>query len=203
MFTSLSHCQTLNHLIYTNYDTLSREEASAEWPGNIKLCIFCKVTLFIWLAQLHGWSLAVTTTDLYPDGDHISFCASLIPVSSGPANSWLSLSDGPVRPYKICCPVPFLVKWIARWVCQKNLVSSVAWWGFPGNSVVKNPPAKARDSRDLGSIPGSGRSPAGGNGNQLQCSRLGSPMDRGAWQRRTESDTTEQLSTHAVWLGRW
>ena len=50
--------------------------------------------------------------------------------------------------------------------------------GFPGCSVVKNLPANARD---LGSIPGSGRCPGEGNGNPLQYSCLGNPMDRGAW----------------------
>ena len=48
--------------------------------------------------------------------------------------------------------------------------------------VVKNPPAKAGDIRDIDSIPGSGRSPGGGHGNQLQYSCLENPMDRGAWQ---------------------
>ena len=43
--------------------------------------------------------------------------------------------------------------------------------------VVKNPPAKARDVRDAGPIPGSGRSPGGGNGNPLQYSCLENPMD--------------------------
>ena len=38
-------------------------------------------------------------------------------------------------------------------------------WGFPGGTMVKNPPAKAGDTRDAGSIPGSGRSPGVGNGN--------------------------------------
>ena len=47
--------------------------------------------------------------------------------------------------------------------------------------VVKNLPAKAGDTRDLGLIPGWGRSPGGGNGNPLQHSCLESPMDRGAW----------------------
>jgi len=47
-------------------------------------------------------------------------------------------------------------------------------------SVVKNLPASAGDSRDLGSIPGSGRCPGGGNGNSLQYSCLEDPMDRGA-----------------------
>ena len=51
---------------------------------------------------------------------------------------------------------------------------------FPGGSVVKNPPANAGDG-DVGSIPGSGRFPGGGNGNTLQYSCLENPMDRGAW----------------------
>ena len=47
--------------------------------------------------------------------------------------------------------------------------------------VVKNLSAKAGDVRDLGSIPGSQRSPGGGHGNPLQYSCLENPMDRGAW----------------------
>ena len=49
--------------------------------------------------------------------------------------------------------------------------------GFPGGPVVKNLPA---NSGDTGSIPESGRFPGGGNGNPLQYSCLGNPMDRGA-----------------------
>ena len=51
--------------------------------------------------------------------------------------------------------------------------------GFPGGTVVKNLPANAGDARDTGSIPGSGRSPGGGNGNPLQYACLKSSMDRG------------------------
>ena len=51
-------------------------------------------------------------------------------------------------------------------------------WSFPGGSVVKSPPAKAED---MGLIPGSGRSPGEENGNPLQYSCLGNPMDREAW----------------------
>ena len=47
--------------------------------------------------------------------------------------------------------------------------------------VVKNSPANAGDVRDMGSIPGSGRSSGGGRGNPLQYSCLENPMDRGAW----------------------
>ena len=48
--------------------------------------------------------------------------------------------------------------------------------------VVKNLPDSARDIRDEGLIPGSGRSPAGGQGNPLQYSCLENLKDRGAWQ---------------------
>ena len=51
--------------------------------------------------------------------------------------------------------------------------------GFPGGTVVKNPPASAGD---MGSIPGLGRSPGIRNGNPLQYSYLENSMDRGAWQ---------------------
>ena len=47
--------------------------------------------------------------------------------------------------------------------------------------VVKNLPANAGDLRDVGSIPGLGRSPKVGNGKLLQYSCLENPMNRGAW----------------------
>ena len=47
--------------------------------------------------------------------------------------------------------------------------------------MVKNLPASAGDKRDVGSIPGSERSPGVGNDNPLQYSCLENPMDRGAW----------------------
>ena len=47
--------------------------------------------------------------------------------------------------------------------------------------LVKNQPANVGDARDAGLIPGLGRSPGEGNDNRLQYSRLGNPMDRGAW----------------------
>ena len=54
--------------------------------------------------------------------------------------------------------------------------------GFPGGTVIKNPPAKAGGTRALSSIPGSGGSPGEGNGNPVQYSYLEISMDRGAWQ---------------------
>ena len=70
--------------------------------------------------------------------------------------------------------------------------------------MVKNPPAKAGDTRDVGSIPGSGRYPREGNGSSLQYSCLGNPMDRGAWgatvHEITKSQTilVEQLLTELL-----
>ena len=75
--------------------------------------------------------------------------------------------------------------------------------GFLAGSVVKNPPASAGDTRDVGSIPGLRRSSGEGNGYPLQYSCLGNPMDREAWWARVHRVTKnwtqmEQLSTHAV-----
>ena len=68
--------------------------------------------------------------------------------------------------------------------------------------VVKNPPTNAGDITDMGSIPGSGRSPGGGHGNPFQYSCLENPIDRGAWRATvhgvTKSQTQlKQLSMHA------
>ena len=48
-------------------------------------------------------------------------------------------------------------------------------------AVIKTLPANTGDAKDVGSIPGSGRSPGGGRGNPLQYSCLENPMGRGAW----------------------
>ena len=55
------------------------------------------------------------------------------------------------------------------------------WW-LPEWLSGKESDGDARDTGDMGSIPGPGRYHGGGNGNPLQNSCLGNPMDRGAWQ---------------------
>ena len=68
--------------------------------------------------------------------------------------------------------------------------SSCQWTvGFPGGSEVENLPANAGDT---GSVPGSGRSAGEGNGNLIQYSCLGDPMDRGAWQAEVHGATKHQ-----------
>ena len=61
--------------------------------------------------------------------------------------------------------------------------------------VVKNMLANAGDIRDTGLIPGSRRSPGGGNGNPLWCSCLENPTDRGAWQA-----TVHRVAKNQIWL---
>ena len=54
-------------------------------------------------------------------------------------------------------------------------------WASQVALVLKNPPANAGDTRDMGLIPGLGSSPGEGHGNPLQYSWLENVMDRGAW----------------------
>ena len=53
--------------------------------------------------------------------------------------------------------------------------------GFPGGSVVENPPVNAKDTGHMGLNPGLERSPGDGNGTSLQYSCLENPMNREAW----------------------
>ena len=66
-------------------------------------------------------------------------------------------------------------------------------------SAAKNLLASAGDVGDVGSIPGSGRSSAGGNGNPLQYSCLKNSSDRGSWWASTHgfAKSRSQLSMHA------
>ena len=69
--------------------------------------------------------------------------------------------------------------------------------------MVKSPPASAGDARDKGLIPGSERSPGGGNGNPPQYSCLENSLDREAWRAvvhkvMKELDITLQLKNNNV-----
>ena len=76
---------------------------------------------------------------------------------------------------------------------------------------VKHLPAVQETLGDMGSIPGSGRSPGGGHGNPLQYSCLENLMDRGAWQatvhgvakKRTQLSNSARTHTHVIKLKIW
>ena len=90
------------------------------------------------------------------------------------------------------CYMSLYIYWLTIFLTRKE-ASQVAL-------VVKNLLANAADLRDMGSIPGSERSPRGGHSNLLQYSCLENSMDRGAWQatvHRVANSQTQlkQLST--------
>ena len=63
--------------------------------------------------------------------------------------------------------------------------------------MVKNPPANARNLRDVGSVPGLEDSPGEGHGHPLQYSCLENTMDRGAWRAIAR---VEKSRTQLMWL---
>ena len=69
----------------------------------------------------------------------------------------------------------------SSWVTSVTVYMCVCVLGFPGGSMVKNLPASAGDTRDMGSVPGSGRTPGGGHCNPLQYPCLENPMNRWMW----------------------
>ena len=69
--------------------------------------------------------------------------------------------------------------------------------------VVKNLPANAGDTRDVGLIPGLRRSPGGGHGNPLQFSCLENPMDRGAWWATVHRVANSWTQTEATFSTQW
>ena len=63
---------------------------------------------------------------------------------------------------------------------------------LPGGTVGKEPACNAGDTGDVGSVPGLGRSPGGGNGNLVQYACLENPMDKGAWWATVHGVTKSQ-----------
>ena len=70
----------------------------------------------------------------------------------------------------------FCIAWRIPWTEEPN-----GLWASQVVLGVKNLPANAGEVRDVGLVPGSGRSPGGGRGSPLQYYCLGNPMDGGGW----------------------
>ena len=85
---------------------------------------------------------------------------------------------------------------------EVSLIQFSSWLlGFPGGSVVKNPSTNTGATGDAGSVPMLERSSGGENGNPLQYSCQGNPLDRGAWWvtvhgGHKELGVTERMHTH-------
>ena len=79
-----------------------------------------------------------------------------------------------------------------RWLTLVINFGSISIQLFPDGSAGKESTCNAGDTRDTGSIPGSGRSPGVENGNPLQYSCLGNSMDRGAQQATVHGVTKSQ-----------
>ena len=77
-------------------------------------------------------------------------------------------------------------------ILDSGMCEDICQIGFPSSSAVKNPPTNAGDAEEVGSIPGSGRSPGEGNGNLFQYFCLENPMDRGAWRATVHGATKSQ-----------
>ena len=94
----------------------------------------------------------------------------------------------------------FISTCIISWnsTSRKYLAYRCCFWASQMVLVVKNSPANAGDRKDVGSIPGLGRSPGGGHGNPLQYSCLENPMDRGAWKATVHS--VAECRTQLKWL---
>ena len=95
---------------------------------------------------------------------------------------WASLNSEPgeqavIGLQRVCCY--FLA--VIDTLVNISLFLSFCYMSVRVVPVIKKLPANAGDVKDMGWLPGSGRSPGGGHGNPLQCSCLETPVDRGAW----------------------
>ena len=117
-----------------------------------------------------------------------------------PSSNWgciiVAVCSNPERSPWTFCTIP--TTWWASWSILGGFIEkTLTHWerefiGFPGSSVVKNLPANAGE---MGSIHGWGRSSGEGQGNPLQCSCLGNPMDRGTWWA-----TAYEVTKSQTWL---
>ena len=120
--------------------------------------------------------------------------------------STITPSRWPSQQDVIGLPQASLLQFILQLTCRTSTYLTslflgfiIPWWlSWSKTTTKKTLPANAGDERDLGLIPGSGRTPGEGHGNPLQYSCLENSMDRGAWQATVHGLTKSwtRLSTH-------
>ena len=109
-------------------------------------------------------------------GDRLLFTSNLVTIHAFPSSHYYLLQSN--CHYGVVFQLYILYKWNhAIFVCVFIFPFNITSVGSPGGSDGKD---STCNSGDLGSIPGSGRSPGEGNGNSLQYSCLENPMDRGS-----------------------
>ena len=130
--------------------------------------------IFTYFVLLYFMSLA-------PNNSSFLFHAQCSKTAPGPKFEWETVqkeqqSTEPSENSQLFCSVPALIPTWRHCPALTEIDKSNKSGGFPGGSVVKTPPLSAGDAT---SIPGSGRSPGGENGNPLQQSCLRNPMEPG------------------------
>ena len=145
----------------------------------------------------------------------------VVPLSVLPQTHCIRITRERVRQDVVSCILPLFRMFSHSWVPPARGVlgelhldisrHSASWyqvlsghiWSLVGLPWWFGGKESAHNAGDVGLIPGSGRNPGEGNGNPLQHSCLGNPMDRGAWRATIhrvtkESDTTEQLNSNHI-----
>ena len=134
--------------------------------------------MFRW-KSLYGPLGHASSSTLVPCPEVLGSCPFLSPCLKPCQSSWPRAQLAAFRP----CNMEGEVWWALRAIGKSQEKSSwknpLRSLGFPGGSDGKESTCSARD---LGLIPGLGRSAGGGHGNPLQCSCLENPVDRGAWR---------------------
>ena len=162
----------------------------------------------LWTAAFH-----IKYSEKVINGEPISGCQRL--KAGGQVEMGVVIKTGGILAgMEMSCVLTVSMTKSCLWCCRivwQDIPTGGNWlkgpWDHPGlprGSVVKNTSASSRATGGAGSVPGWGRSPAGGHGNPLQDFCLENPKDRGTWwatvHRVSQSQTPlKRLSSSSLW----
>ena len=163
-------------------------------PLNVPLPCVLFPYLFGKILPIHGLWVGAQATEDCTALTSLPFSHQALHLCSG--SHLLALSSGPssLHPWFL----PFLHLPAPYRAFPSVFNHDLSSQGFPGGSDGKE---SACSFGDLGWIPGSGRSPGGGNGNPLQYSCLGNPLNRGAWRAIVQGVSKSRTATEQPTLG--